>query len=862
MASPLLKFALIGRQSSGKTCMLTALGSTKETNPEDIFCSLSRNKSLYENCVAQEDVKKFFTISNSDENNNANKEEEKIDSYDEMRQRTEEMLENLNKGILPEGTRFLSRTAFIYNFSTSSKTQFDVAIFDYAGELVSNKQRIPNVTEAEQQKEKNVLSQKLLEFFEKMNGLIVAVEICESDDEEIIRKHSLELQDTIEFFKAIENEGGDKARFNIPVSLIITKFDKFENFDFDEYFNRGSAYLDEIRDKYFATKRGRCIRDLAKQIESVTEKDCFKVFPSISLGDYAKTKSISFPLKSVGILEPFAWSANTYAEILHKELSQSLKICGFTNFFSVFGNSLINAFDEKSQMLCKLAPESSELFENGKKLKKTASLYRLYSLSSLVCIILCIATFGWFGGEFLIDAKDIFAIKNTPPNIENIDYSIKWLSDYSESNDLRHIVANTFYFSKKEAVTRRNELLKEKEKIEKELEYNNDLAKWEELAKIIENDLDKLKNGIQTDYSDEVFFGRLSDNISLCQRNYLDSYNQSERLNEIITVYNKYSSHYKTLKAEAEIKSVFGKNSLGGQFSESWKDGLKELWLLRSNPIIEPKRWGEVAKEAIDLYISKYKNEYKEAKKEYNKDPNWDKLSKKIEIIKSAKTEYLEKLWDSSGRPKDDFDNTFENLAKDLWYLHIKSEYDKLKDEINKYTSYNSYINQKGDLRKKAENLKNFIASSPYEYLNNSSGLENYIKDLSKADSEFTSGTIFFGKYTAEWEKHADIIYSHSRHCTLTCNWNYIVDEKTKGSDGWSSGYSSTSINVQASCNYTFYYNWKESNWTTDLGSGVIEIKGSDLINNKSIFIRSDRNHSIEVSLTFQPDIPKLRGGI
>ena len=94
MASPLLKFALIGRQSAGKTCMLTALGSSMEGNPEGIFCSISQNKTLYDSCLSQQEVKDFFTISNSDKENNTNKEAEKIDTYDEMRQHTEGMLEN------------------------------------------------------------------------------------------------------------------------------------------------------------------------------------------------------------------------------------------------------------------------------------------------------------------------------------------------------------------------------------------------------------------------------------------------------------------------------------------------------------------------------------------------------------------------------------------------------------------------------------------------------------------------------------------------------------------------------------------------------------------------------------------------
>ena len=872
MASPLLKFALIGRQSSGKTCMLTALGSSRETNPREIFCSLSRNKNIYESCIELQEVKDFFTISNSDNADNTNIESEKIDTYDEMRQRTEGMIEDLKNGILPEGTSSLSRTAFIYNFSTSNKTQFDVAIFDYAGELVSNKQKVAGNEDSEQ-KEKNLLSQKLLTFFEKMNGLIVAAEICESDDDEVIRKHSLDLKDTVEFFKAIENDGSDKARFNIPVCLIITKFDKFSEFNFDEYYKRGMSYLDDVLNKYFSTKRGRCIRDLAKQIESVTENNCFKVFPTISLGNYAETKSINFPLKAVGILEPFEWSAITYADILNKELTQSLKPNGLKNILSIYWESLLNSFGNKAMMLCRLSPESSELFESGKKLKEKANFYRAISIGIIpIFCILCL-----LGSELLLDIKDVFYLKNTPVKLENIDYSIKYLSNYSESNTFRHLLSNLFCYSKKEAVTRRNDLLKEKEKLikeyeekqkillaekekqEKELKYKKDFEEWEQLAQNVENDLDKLERGLQT-VTDEVFFSRLSNNVSLCQRKYIDSYNQSERLNKIINTYSKYSDYYKTKVVSKEFTVIYEKLN-PRKAPESWAQGADLLWDLHSNPIVETERWEKQAANFCEQYIVNIDTFVKKAKVTYDLEPDWKTLYEKINSVKNLKTTSIENIFTAAGRR--DMLVHFENSIEDLWYHHIKSEYDKLKDLINKNADYSKYLSQKSTLKKKAEELKNFIDNSDYKYLNNISGLENYIKELNKAASEFTSGTIIFGSFTAKWEKRT---FEHTRYCLLTCNRNNIVDFETKGKVDQNDGWSNKSIHVQASSYYTFSYFWIESNVTPASGCMENVFWGSELIskaiNSETIDVIADKKHFISVSLSFQPDVPELRGEI
>ena len=60
MASPLLNFAIIGRKSSGKTSLLTALASPRDANPNGISCDLSRAKKRYSEYLNQEVIKDFF----------------------------------------------------------------------------------------------------------------------------------------------------------------------------------------------------------------------------------------------------------------------------------------------------------------------------------------------------------------------------------------------------------------------------------------------------------------------------------------------------------------------------------------------------------------------------------------------------------------------------------------------------------------------------------------------------------------------------------------------------------------------------------------------------------------------------------
>lgn len=60
MASPLLSFALVGRKSSGKTCLLSALSSARTTNINGISCDLSRSSERYNEYLEQEHVKEFF----------------------------------------------------------------------------------------------------------------------------------------------------------------------------------------------------------------------------------------------------------------------------------------------------------------------------------------------------------------------------------------------------------------------------------------------------------------------------------------------------------------------------------------------------------------------------------------------------------------------------------------------------------------------------------------------------------------------------------------------------------------------------------------------------------------------------------
>ena len=206
MASPLLNFALIGRKSSGKTCLLTALALPKELNEFGLNCNLSRSKKRYEEYLNQNNVKEFFG-------------DDSVAKYDEMLEHIDVLINKIKEGKLPDATPLTGKTAHIYNVDTIKQVNFDMALFDYAGELVEAESKV---------------SDSLLKFLGSMSGLMVIVELGKNTPEG--RKQSaLDISNLQQFFKAIEINGDGKTRFNIPIALLITKFDQHPDFNKSEF---------------------------------------------------------------------------------------------------------------------------------------------------------------------------------------------------------------------------------------------------------------------------------------------------------------------------------------------------------------------------------------------------------------------------------------------------------------------------------------------------------------------------------------------------------------------------------------------------------------------------------------------------
>lgn len=464
MASPLLNFALIGRKSSGKTCLLTALALPKELNEFGLNCNLSRSKKRYEEYLNQSNVKKFFG-------------DDSVAKYDEMLDHIDVLINKIKEGKLPDATPLTGKTAHIYNVDTTKQVNFDMALFDYAGELVEAESKV---------------SDSLLKFLGSMSGLMVIVELGKNTPEGR-KQSSLDISNLQQFFKAIETNTDSKTRFNIPIALLITKFDQHPDFNKAEFEKDGQKYVNKLFDDYIESAEGKNIKSLCSSIKASTAEGCFMAFPVCAFGyvDFNEKVNIELPLKSINIIEPFDWAAETYGFKLLKEADEALNNSGAVS--SIF-NSFLKDYSTIIKTADNLIPNDSEQKNIIEVLgKKSSGLSKKLYAGLAMCLIILV-----LGTEFLIDRSNIIKLNSDKLTVDLVVKNQTWLRNYSNSLFLRHSLSKVLLLSSNEATKKITEL---SEKMDETL--------WTDILNTSEPDLviEKLNNYLRlsdTKHSEEA----------------------------------------------------------------------------------------------------------------------------------------------------------------------------------------------------------------------------------------------------------------------------------------------------------------------------------------------------------------------
>ena len=709
MASPLLNFALIGRKSSGKTCLLTALALPKELNEYGLNCNLSRSKKRYEEYLNQNSVKEFFG-------------DESVAKYDEMLDHIDVLINKIKEGKLPDATPLTGKTAHIYNVDTTKQVNFDMALFDYAGELVEAESKV---------------SDSLLKFLASMSGLMVIVELGKNTPEG--RKQSaLDISNLQQFFKAIETNSDGKTRFNIPIALLITKFDQHQDFNKAEFEKDGQKYVDKLFQDYIESSEGKNIKNLSASMKASTTEGYFKLFPVCSFG-YVETKGksekkslnessisepskktiddmfdnfkkksrkeadnitsssnkslantfeIEFPLKSVNVIEPFVWAAEIYGNNLLKEVDEAVNKTGFIG--GIF-NSFLKDYSSYVKTAESLIPNDSEQKEKLELLgKKSSGLSNKLYISLAISFVLFI-----LGTELFIDRSNIVNIQKNEITIENGLKHQEWLKNYSLSPVYRHSLAKLFILSPQDAIKMVDNIFV---KIDEKL-WNNASSETDtklllvKLIDYVENPFAKRKEEAKNKIDDTLWKDILNANSSELIVAKLNDYIASpyaKRLDEAKTkidetlwkdILNTTEPKVLIDKLKKYLKNIYAKHqeeALDKLESTLWNDAIQT-----SETSLQLEKLNNYLELANAKHIDEAKTKVKEITFDLRKTgwiDNIVKLEKKINSNVEVDQSFIDVIKEEFTVVKSEYDEQFNQIQR---LKDLENSYNKLITVFN-----------------------------------------------------------------------------------------------------------------------------------------------------------------------------------
>lgn len=322
------RFALIGATSSGKTCMLAKLASGRDSNTR--FSSASIPLGDFAPNTSEGDDPSKWT------------EERRLqESFRIGEERIEAAVAKFTNHQRPDATS-TDDTRPMMRFKLSDCNQrgdFYIWTEDYAGELL-NKKGLEDETS---------LSTKLKNNLLQNDGLVIIVEAAETPKE--MEKVRQQVETLKQFFSALtEEEKREGRQHNIPVAIVITKWDRISkeiNFDnlnkeralLSDYFEKNKIYEQIIT----------AAQSNAMDLQVEVNADCptaivrgnTAVFPVSAFGkSELDGEGNDFPLDSQSfcLVEPFYWLASRCDEIRISELEESVKA---KKFFWPFGFSKI-----------------------------------------------------------------------------------------------------------------------------------------------------------------------------------------------------------------------------------------------------------------------------------------------------------------------------------------------------------------------------------------------------------------------------------------------------------------------------------------------------------------------------------------
>jgi len=319
-----------------------------------------------------------------------------------------------------------------YYFTNSKHQTFRVELVDYAGELL-------NINASYSK-----LAKKLRKKFLTMDGILVLVEAPFSDGGEHIEGEKnndgqthVNLYMLRQAFSLLRDEKNEGVVLDVPVALVVNKWDRYSDIDYVNSANEQSKLEDFLNSNPLPPHKG--LHDVLQS--SVTE-DNFKLFPISALGacEYVpldngkvieRPKQVN-PLNAFGVEDAFVWLVERRDAIdLHNFQQKSV------NFFwkcQRIGSELLNRFLPDS--------EPAKQIENTLNQCRKSAMRRWIGTGFAIVIILLLV-------EATMDTMSyhkVMVIANNPQAThEQLEEAEKWLFQYTTSPYFQHLISYAFF---------------------------------------------------------------------------------------------------------------------------------------------------------------------------------------------------------------------------------------------------------------------------------------------------------------------------------------------------------------------------------------------------------------------------------
>ena len=311
------RFAVYGRRSSGKTCILTALGMFRITNPNG-YSSLWI--SDHENCP---DVSGASNVASDDP----------LLARFRGKQMLAEQIERLKRGELPTATELRHPLRLLYEFTktetsvdatgdwTNDAATFFAELIDYSGELIN-----PDNNAA--------FADTLMKHLEQCDGLLILAEATTTPEQSRRLYEHLELLNQV--LPAVAERRRKQNADPFPIALLLNKWDRMLDPNELPPLIRDAARPDLPESERQRTRKDieRILHDsldtffgqspavpqltLATQLEALAGgKSYFRTFCVSALGpcrtesrpegEPAEKPVQIHPLNSFGLEDPFIW---------------------------------------------------------------------------------------------------------------------------------------------------------------------------------------------------------------------------------------------------------------------------------------------------------------------------------------------------------------------------------------------------------------------------------------------------------------------------------------------------------------------------------------------------------------------------